>query len=113
MGETLQPLRSAADVARLARTIELTRTAVGHLLNARSSRSHCLVHLHLTEQVAGGGVARRQLLFVDLAGSDPNPPPPPRAPPSPSSYTYPQTHDPTRIPTLTPTRIPTLTPTQP
>ena len=52
MGETLQPLRSAADVARLARTIELTRTAVGHLLNARSSRSHCLVHLHLTEQVA-------------------------------------------------------------
>jgi hypothetical protein len=71
VGETLQPLRSAADVARLARTVELTRTAVGHLLNARSSRSHCLVHLHLTEQVAGGGVTRRQLLFVDLAGLDP------------------------------------------
>ena len=33
VGETLQPLRSAADVARLARTIELTRTAVGPLLN--------------------------------------------------------------------------------
>jgi len=70
VGETLQPLRSAADVARLARTIEHTRTAVAHLLNARSSRSHCLVHLHLTEAVAGGGVSRRQLLFVDLAGSE-------------------------------------------
>ena len=28
------------------------------------------MHLHLTEHVAGGGVARRQLLFVDLAGSE-------------------------------------------
>ena len=76
IGERRVLLSSALDVARLARTIELTRTAVGHLLNERSSRSHCLVHLHLTEQTGGGGragdvsVSKRQLLFADLAGSE-------------------------------------------
>ena len=69
IGETRVLLMEPSDVARLARTIELTRTAVGHLLNARSSRSHCLVHLHLTEEV-GGAIMKRQLLFVDLAGSE-------------------------------------------
>ena len=69
IGETRVLLSEPADVARLARTIELTRTAVGHLLNARSSRSHCLVHLHLTER-EGGAVTKRQLLLVDLAGSE-------------------------------------------
>jgi hypothetical protein len=39
------PLSTPEEVARLARTIELTRTSVGHNLNARSSRSHCLVHV--------------------------------------------------------------------
>ena len=42
MGEKRVLLSSPADVARLARTIEHTRTAEAHLLNARSSRSHCL-----------------------------------------------------------------------
>ena len=69
VGEKRVLLSEPADVARLARTIEHTRTAVGHLLNARSSRSHCLVHLHLTEQ-EGGVVTKRQLLVVDLAGSE-------------------------------------------
>mmetsp|Transcript_70583 Transcript_70583/g.159677 ORF Transcript_70583/g.159677 Transcript_70583/m.159677 type:complete len:454 (+) Transcript_70583:127-1488(+) len=77
-GETLWPLVEASDVARLARTVELTRQTVGHALNARSSRSHCLVTVHLTERppakgAARGksGVARRsRLLFVDLAGSE-------------------------------------------
>ena len=36
VGETRVELTSAADVAKLARTVELTRVAVGHLLNARS-----------------------------------------------------------------------------
>ena len=69
IGETRLLLSSPADVARLARTIELTRTATGHLLNARSSRSHCLVHLHLADR-EGGTITMRQLLFVDLAGSE-------------------------------------------
>ena len=69
MGETRVELTSAADVAKLARTVELTRVAVGHLLNARSSRSHCFVHLHLTER-RGGAVTKRQFVCVDLAGSE-------------------------------------------
>jgi hypothetical protein len=43
VGETLVPLKDAVDVARFARTVEATRTANSHLLNHRSSRSHCLV----------------------------------------------------------------------
>ena len=94
VGERRIELKSAADVARLARTVELTRVATGHLLNARSSRSHCLVHLYLTEKRSRGGdggdgggggrgsggggggggggevLFRRQLLCVDLAGSE-------------------------------------------
>ena len=69
VGEKLLPLTTPAEVARLARTIELTRTAVGHALNARSSRSHCLVHLYSTERT-GGHVCTKRLLFVDLAGSE-------------------------------------------
>ena len=69
VGERHIALKSPADVAMLARTIELTRTAVGHLLNARSSRSHCLVHLHVDEQI-GGSLRKRHLLFADLAGSE-------------------------------------------
>ena len=69
VGETLVHLTTPAAVARQARTIELTRTAVGHALNARSSRSHCLVHLYRTER-AGDDVRRQHLLFVDLASSE-------------------------------------------
>ena len=50
VGEKLLPLTTPAEVAQLALTIELTRTAVGHNLNARSSRSHCLVHLYCVER---------------------------------------------------------------
>ena len=49
--------------------VEATRTAAGHNLNARSSRSHCLVTVHVT-RVAGGRVSRKQFLFADLAGSE-------------------------------------------
>jgi len=69
MGEKLVPLTTPAEVAQLALTIELTRTAVGHALNARSSRSHCLVHLYCVERLKGM-VTKKQLLFVDLAGSE-------------------------------------------
>jgi hypothetical protein len=69
VGETVATLKTPSDVARLARTVEVTRVATGHALNARSSRSHCLVHLYLIAKT-GGKVSKRQLLFVDLAGSE-------------------------------------------
>jgi len=69
VGERLWPLETPADVARLARTVEVTRVAESHLLNVRSSRSHCLVHLHLTQH-QGGKISKKTLLFVDLAGSE-------------------------------------------
>ena len=69
VGEQLVALTSPQDVAKLARTIELTRTTVGHNLNARSSRSHCLVHLYSVER-SGDKVLKKQLLFADLAGSE-------------------------------------------
>jgi hypothetical protein len=71
VGEKLVPLTSPVEVARFSRTIELTRTAVGHALNARSSRSHCLVHLYSVERNGRTSeVCSKQLLFVDLAGSE-------------------------------------------
>lgn len=70
VGERLLPLRSAEDVARFARTVEATRTAKGHLLNDRSSRSHCLVKVHLALRNVEGSRTRVTLLFVDLAGSE-------------------------------------------
>ena len=67
--EKLIPLKTAEDVARFARTIEATRTAKSHALNDRSSRSHCLVKIHLVRKTAGGPT-KVTLLFVDLAGSE-------------------------------------------
>ena len=69
VGEKVMPLTTPVEVAQLALTIELTRTAVGHALNSRSSRSHCLVHLYCVERQQGR-VTKKQLLFVDLAGSE-------------------------------------------
>ena len=62
-------MKTAEDVARFARTIEATRTAKSHALNDRSSRSHCLVKIHLVRKTAGGQT-KVTLLFVDLAGSE-------------------------------------------
>lgn len=45
-GETMWPLRTAADVAKLARLVESERVAHSHALNERSSRSHCLIRVH-------------------------------------------------------------------
>ena len=71
MGETLLRLSTPADVARLARQVEASRVAQGHALNECSSRSHCLVHLHLVTKDAGTGMLhKRKMLFVDLAGSE-------------------------------------------
>jgi hypothetical protein len=37
------PLDTPESLARFARSVEATRTSKSHLLNDRSSRSHCLV----------------------------------------------------------------------
>lgn len=73
VGETMWELRERRDVARIARLVEATRVAHSHLLNDRSSRSHCLVRLTWLAAPRIGGTAprqRKQLLFVDLAGSE-------------------------------------------
>lgn len=68
-GETLLPLQTATDVAKLARLVESERVAHSHALNDRSSRSHCLIRVSCTH-VEGGRSMKRLLLFVDLAGSE-------------------------------------------
>ncbi len=69
-GEATWPLRTPADVARLARLVESERVAHSHALNDRSSRSHCLIRVQCTHVDGGGGARRRRFLFVDLAGSE-------------------------------------------
>lgn len=71
VGETLRRLETIEDVARFALLVEGTRTSIGHALNDRSSRSHCLINVHLSfHATAGDKKARRKLMFVDLAGSE-------------------------------------------
>ena len=48
-GEATWAIRTPADVARMARLVEQERVAHGHALNARSSRSHCLVRVTCTK----------------------------------------------------------------
>ena len=66
VGETLVPLDTPESLARFARSVEATRTSKSHLLNVRSSRSHCLVKV----RAKSSDGARVCLLFVDLAGSE-------------------------------------------
>lgn len=69
-GETTWPLQEPADVAKLARLVEAERVAHGHALNARSSRSHCLIRVQCTHLDGDGRSQNRLFLFVDLAGSE-------------------------------------------
>ena len=48
--QTLAPLSTPLEMMRFCRTVELSRTTIGHALNARSSRSHCLVTLHVAQR---------------------------------------------------------------
>ena len=73
VGETIIPLVNKSDVAQLARTVELSRIAHGHLLNSRSSRSHCIVRVFIKQRsgVDNENTTRKQqFCFVDLAGSE-------------------------------------------
>ena len=66
VGEKVTVLDSPYALARFARSVEVTRTAKSHLLNNRSSRSHCLVKV----TAKGSDGQNITLLFVDLAGSE-------------------------------------------
>ncbi len=66
VGETFARLETPECLARFARSVEATRTSKSHLLNDRSSRSHCLVTVRV--KTADGASAR--LTFADLAGSE-------------------------------------------
>ena len=69
VGEKLIELKTPNDVAALSRKVEAYRIAKGHALNDRSSRGHCLVHVHVVQKSYGQST-KRQILFVDLAGSE-------------------------------------------
>ncbi len=73
IGETLWEVKSAGDVARLSRLVEANRSSRSHSLNERSSRSHCIVRVFLTQRGSGkvpGGSQTSKFQFVDLAGSE-------------------------------------------
>ena len=60
------PLDTPESLAIFARSVEATRTSKSHLLNDRSSRSHCLVKVHAKTK----DDTRVCIMFVDLAGSE-------------------------------------------
>ena len=62
-------LNSKEELMNLMKIIEATRTAKSHTLNDRSSRSHCLVTIKLTQKKEGS-VQQSKFTFIDLAGSE-------------------------------------------
>jgi hypothetical protein len=71
IGEKLLTITSLQEVVSLCSIVEATRSAKAHLLNDRSSRSHCVVTINLTLQAGGGrGVRHQSLTLCDLAGSE-------------------------------------------
>jgi hypothetical protein len=69
VGAKMWILKTPKDVAKLAKQVEASRMAAEHKLNARSSRSHCLVRLYAFRRV-GDKIVQQPFLFVDLAGSE-------------------------------------------
>ena len=57
------------DITSIMQTIEATRTSKGHLLNDRSSRSHCVITLKL-RQKQGNKLMNSKFIVADLAGSE-------------------------------------------
>lgn len=68
-GTSRKALKTPSDIVQFCQQVELTRTAKSHHLNARSSRSHCLVQIHLRIQ-KGSSFLQPTFIFVDLAGSE-------------------------------------------
>lgn len=62
-------ITSLSDIVRLAMIVESTRVAGATAMNDRSSRSHAVVVLQLTQRHnTTGQVLRSQMQLVDLAG---------------------------------------------
>lgn len=53
----------------IMKIVEVTRSAKGHVLNERSSRSHCIITLKCIRK-CGKSMTESSFLFVDLAGSE-------------------------------------------
>lgn len=64
------PVHDVHDVVRATRLVEATRAAQAHAMNARSSRSHCIITLHVRQIDGSDAVRSSQFQFVDLAGSE-------------------------------------------
>ena len=64
-----EEITSNEDITRIMQTIEATRTAKGHLLNDRSSRSHCVITLKLSYK-KGNKLVNSKFVIADLAGSE-------------------------------------------
>ncbi|GMI10252.1 hypothetical protein TrVE_jg94 [Triparma verrucosa] len=69
VGEKVQTLKDVSAILAFCRTVELSRASASHDLNERSSRSHCLVTVHVITTV-GGKTTHNKCLLVDLAGSE-------------------------------------------
>lgn len=68
-GVSERSVSSIQDIIDIMQIVEATRTAKGHNLNHRSSRSHCIVTLKCQKKV-GKGIQSSKFHFVDLAGSE-------------------------------------------
>jgi hypothetical protein len=61
---------SAQHCMELLSTGQACRSVAATACNTASSRSHCIVCLHIEAELHGGGVHRGKLSLVDLAGSE-------------------------------------------
>eukprot|EP00933_Yihiella_yeosuensis_P041374 TRINITY_DN35764_c0_g1_i1.p1 TRINITY_DN35764_c0_g1~~TRINITY_DN35764_c0_g1_i1.p1 ORF type:complete len:642 (-),score=92.34 TRINITY_DN35764_c0_g1_i1:192-1889(-) len=68
-GTTERTIKAMSDFLEVMQIVESTRSAKSHALNDRSSRSHCVITMVLT-QLSGKSSQTYRFLFVDLAGSE-------------------------------------------
>lgn len=68
-GTTEFNIKNVDDITNIMKIIEVTRSAKSHKLNDRSSRSHCIVTLNMTNN-ANGRLVSSKFTFCDLAGSE-------------------------------------------
>lgn len=70
-GQVQVTIEDMRELLRLCAIIESTRVSGSTEMNTRSSRSHCVVQLELTQtHVTSGQTMKSKFLLVDLAGSE-------------------------------------------
>ncbi|KAH6818764.1 P-loop nucleoside triphosphate hydrolases superfamily protein with CH domain-containing protein [Perilla frutescens var. frutescens] len=67
---TLHPVNSTMDVINLMKRGEMNRAIGSTAINARSSRSHSVLSIHVHGEDASGSILQSCLHLVDLAGSE-------------------------------------------